>query len=203
MLMNEQRIFQKIFGILKTCKKIGSPTKLVSTWFSSYYSSLFMPFPLRPRLLPLILDSWCIMITWSLNYCTIFLPYSDPPFTFPVLNTCVRSCGLQLLGHPIQSWSTESSFRETSCGSSHWKANSHRFLDFSFKNSTGNSEKSISAIWGSAYCERKAENSLGLKPFFMYWVLSFPKCSHWFFFLLCNHDYEGQSRARHIFGHLT
>ena len=91
-------------------------------------------------------------------------------FFLPLLfsKTCVRSSGLQLLGHPIQSGRTESAFRETSCSPICWKAKSHRL--FKFKNGTtndnSNTEKSISTLWRNpTYCERK-EDSLGLIIFF-------------------------------------
>lgn len=93
--------------------------------------------------------------------------------------TCVRSSGLQLLGHPIQSGRTESAFRETSCCPICWKAKSHRL--FKFKNGTNNNnsntEKSISTLWRNpTYCERK-EDSLGL-------IIFFSECRMFPFFLL-------------------
>ena len=43
--MNGLQTFQRTFGILQTCKGIGLPIKLVSTYLSLYHQSLFMPFP--------------------------------------------------------------------------------------------------------------------------------------------------------------
>ena len=47
--MNGLQIFRKTFGILQTCKGIGSPIKLVSFIArSTHHRSLFMPFPFVP-----------------------------------------------------------------------------------------------------------------------------------------------------------
>ena len=94
--------------------------------------------------------------------------YFEPPLAlFPVFSKLVfKSSGLQLMGHPIQSGRTESAFRKASCCPSYWETKSYRLFEFKTgTDSTDSTEKSIPTLWSPTYCERKAENSLGLRAF--------------------------------------
>jgi len=134
-----------------------------------------MPFCLPLRSLPL---HCCSGILVSLRCCHHFhashcqryldvLPTSF--FLFYTLGqNLFQSCGLQLVGPPIQSRCAEGTFGETGCSSGIRQAIPYRLFELKGKSiSTASEEESISALWygkwGSTYCKRTAKDSLGLR----------------------------------------
>lgn len=95
---------------------------------------------------------------------------SFPPlFLFYTLGqNLFQSCGLQLVGPPIQSRCAEGTFGETGCSSGTRQAISYRLFELKGKSiSTASEEESVSALWygkwGSTYCKRPAKDSVGLR----------------------------------------
>lgn len=134
-----------------------------------------MPFCLPLRLL--LLHSYSeILVALRAVVTTFIFRFANATSTsFPPLllfthgQNSFQSCGLQLVGPPIQSRCAEGTFGEAGCSSSIQQANPYRLCELEGKwVSTTSEEESISALWyrkwGCSYCQRTAKDSLGLSP---------------------------------------
>ena len=155
-------------------KKTGLRTKLVCPTFTVLRNpvhAILFAFALASP--PLLLWNTCVSALLSPLSCFALPTLPRRPshlfFLFYTLGqNLFQSCGLQLVGPPIQSRCAEGTFGETGCSSGIRQAIPYRLFELKGKSiSTASEEESISALWygkwGSTYCKRTAKDSLGLR----------------------------------------
>jgi hypothetical protein len=154
-------------------RKTGSRTKLVCLIFL-LPGIPFMPFCLPLRLLlphscsGILVALRAVVTTFTFRFANATSTSFPPLLLYTLGQNLFQSCGLQLVGPPIQSRCAEGTFGEAGCSSGIRQAIPYRLFELKGKRvSTTSEEESISALWygkwGSSYCQRTAKDSLGLR----------------------------------------